>query len=523
MKKRFVFFGIFLLVLVGFVFSINFLASESFVAGQTHYIRSGTGLTEKCGDDWNTACDDLPADLIRGYTYYVADGHYNLYSFNDPEDGEKWITIKKAISTDHGTSTGWQESYGDNNAIFDGTLTFRKGYYSIDGQTRNENDWTDSSSYGFWIQADLETHYYGVRMTADGPGVKNVNFSYIDISAGMDETNCENKFSGMYLVGGQEKMYLGYNYIHGVGIPIKVESVTDVIIEKNYVGPSWSKEAIRGTGTLHNYEIRYNKFVDNGAGACVSLTADIGVWEGQTKADNWFIYGNIFHDTGKYPVMRSSKMIFGGSEEHEEVVSNWKIYNNVMYNMNGHLDIVTRGGENNLVANNILAPGLSYKGAESAPVSCGGTNTECKNNWCYNIHDYNAPSGFDCELLKTNHPTTIVGTENPFVDVANLDFRLKESFSGPSPKDAGMNLGLGFDNVDLYGNTRGADGSWDVGAYELVSGEVPPPPQMGTNGEDDDEDDSGTTPTIEYETQGECVSNQCEYTATKQTIKFELK
>ena len=53
-----------------------------------------------------------------------------------------------------------------------------------------------------------------------------------------------------------------------------------------------------------------------------------------------------------------------------------------------------------------------------------------------------------------------------FVDSANENFHLQST----SPAiDAGTNVGASY-NVDIDGNTRGGDGSWDIGAYEYVEG-----------------------------------------------------
>ncbi len=46
------------------------------------------------------------------------------------------------------------------------------------------------------------------------------------------------------------------------------------------------------------------------------------------------------------------------------------------------------------------------------------------------------------------------------------DLHLK---TGSIPVNAGANLGSPY-NVDIDGKTRGADGAWDIGAYEAQSG-----------------------------------------------------
>jgi hypothetical protein len=57
-----------------------------------------------------------------------------------------------------------------------------------------------------------------------------------------------------------------------------------------------------------------------------------------------------------------------------------------------------------------------------------------------------------------------IGAGNPFVDLANEDFRLSSATSSGK-----SDLGSPY-NVDAYGNIRGSDGVWDRGAYEYNSG-----------------------------------------------------
>src|SRR5262249_5109060 len=97
-----------------------------------HFVRAGaTGSGD--GSDWTNAFTDLPASLVRGDTYYVADGTYSKYTFDDPASGSDSITVLKATASAHGTDTGWQAGYGDGSATF-GPLDIRTDYTVMDGQ-----------------------------------------------------------------------------------------------------------------------------------------------------------------------------------------------------------------------------------------------------------------------------------------------------------------------------------------------------------------------------------------------------
>jgi hypothetical protein len=98
-----------------------------------NYVRAGaTGAGT--GADWANAYSSLPDTLTRGDTYYIADGTYNGYWFDDPASGTTVITIKKATVMDHGTATGWSDAFGDGVATFTGSLTFSTPYFTVDGQ-----------------------------------------------------------------------------------------------------------------------------------------------------------------------------------------------------------------------------------------------------------------------------------------------------------------------------------------------------------------------------------------------------
>jgi hypothetical protein len=97
------------------------------------HVREGAA-GNKSGADWTNAFPSLPPTLVRGSTYYIADGTYGGYTFDDPEQGGTPVTLKKAIPADHGSPAGWQDSMGDDAAVFTGTLMFKAGYYTIDGQ-----------------------------------------------------------------------------------------------------------------------------------------------------------------------------------------------------------------------------------------------------------------------------------------------------------------------------------------------------------------------------------------------------
>ena len=87
------------------------------VDAASHYIRSAASGAAN-GNDWTDAWTDLPATFTSGDTYYVADGTYGVHVFGTAVSGTNLITIKKATANNHGTATGWSDSYSVTQALF---------------------------------------------------------------------------------------------------------------------------------------------------------------------------------------------------------------------------------------------------------------------------------------------------------------------------------------------------------------------------------------------------------------------
>src|SRR5262245_1738037 len=75
------------------------------------------------GSDWDNAkaWSDAPT---RGDTWLLADGDYEGKTLDVPESGATVITIKKATVDDHGPDSGWDDTRGDGQAAFAGSILF---------------------------------------------------------------------------------------------------------------------------------------------------------------------------------------------------------------------------------------------------------------------------------------------------------------------------------------------------------------------------------------------------------------
>jgi hypothetical protein len=201
--------------------------------------------------------------------------------------------------------------------------------------------------------------------------------------------------------------------------------------------------------------VRYNRFED------LEGTGFINLKKNQDdNHDNWQFYGNIFYYTPGYsgsvftlPDARSDIIggigegVLGDTGENDDpavVSSNIHIYNNTIYCVDGfNSGFRFWDGNGTCYAYNNLFV----------------SNPAKINN--YNIsHDYNFYYN-NTNIISGIQAHDQLATADPCIDSASYDFRLK------TPTDPGITLPPPF-NLDMYGNTRGADGNWDRGAFEYT-------------------------------------------------------
>ncbi|MBN1609636.1 MAG: right-handed parallel beta-helix repeat-containing protein, partial [Polyangiaceae bacterium] len=153
---------------------------------KTQYVRP-PGRTYGAGDgsSWTDAFADLPEELERGARYLVASGNYDEttprddepytdYTFDDREDGDRFIAVVKATADDHGSNEGWEASLAQGPAVF-GPLSMATGHYLLDGV-----EGTGTSGHGirivvnpavcgnshanaFYFDWNAQSHYVGLH------------------------------------------------------------------------------------------------------------------------------------------------------------------------------------------------------------------------------------------------------------------------------------------------------------------------------------------------------------------------
>lgn len=416
----------------------------------TCYVRDGGTATgtqgiSTNGGSWSQAYDQLTTaetNCARGDTIYVADGTYTGVTFNTAASGTTLITIKKATIADHGTSTGWLDTYGDGVADFSSTLYFSTSYWLLDCITGGgPGSWTT----GFGCKITVSTGP-GIQAPASNGGatLSNVTVRHVEIEGnGGDGDGAGDSNDGIATYPNRlTDSLFEYFYIHDMGRTIYILTGQDnVTFRYHYTGPFESTggehaelASIWASSGLVTFEYCVFTHIEGTGGL---------IWDNQ-GSHTWQlrVHGSVFVKRAGSPAWSGANGIISGwSGGGGEDFANVKVYNNTF--------IDTESGGDAL-------------GSTGVSVELN----EARNNLFYSVGSVGG--GADWATISHNHfistttngTSTSTGTGDPFVDWANLDFRLTANTT------AGVDLGAPY-NVDMYGNTRA---TWTRGAIEYVTG-----------------------------------------------------
>lgn len=432
------------------------LAAQLFVAvaahAQSYCVRAGaTGSGN--GSSWDNAYPSLPSTLVRGATYYVADGTYSGYTFSTAVSGTSVVTVKKATVAEHGPSTGWQDSYGDGVAQFNGQINVTKSYFVFDGVTGGgPGNWTNG--LGFKVVVTSASPTIAINMSQFSASASDITFAHIE-TVGNDGSNQGGGgiANDAYAFFGQvSAIKVSYCYSHDMGRCHIFSSGQNVTIEYSCFGDYTSSAATHAEAmsidpqlgsSVRNWTVRYCLFTH------VEGTGGV-MFNGQGMN----FYGNVFYRPTGDTWESGNGLVGGWTGASGEVMKDYLVYNNSFINVNTTVLTTLPQTYSGCAAwNNIF-------------YNCS-TPSFAK----FTSHNYNHFINSGGTSGEANGTSATSG--DPFVDYVNLDFRLKAATA------AGSNLGAPF-NVDPFGRTRGSDGVWDRGAYEFGSGSSTNPSAMVT-------------------------------------------
>lgn len=454
-----------------------------------HYVLAGAQGGPGCGATWADACPELPQELARGDTYYVAAGTYPAYTFDDPPSGTSLIIVRKATSDDHGTDDGWTAQYGEGQAVFRADVntpawTFLAPYYLVDGQT-GELDGIDSAfpgndgtPHGFKLEVDLD-HLQGEGgavgclniQSYGGSEGHHITLEHIEMRhAGEDihEPLCQRSVA-LYVQGEAgselEEIAVRSCYLHdATGVLVHTGRLDHAFFEHCYFARRghWQAgethchgEAFAVHPSSTDYTIAYSVFEDiEGSGVIVFGLTDGGVF------NDIHIFGNVFftRDPERYTVPEvigcTNSPAFDGFYVYNNTIADYSSAGNYVFAVNLS-DAQATGAE---AVNNVF-----YDLGDLQQGFLFG-NIAHDHNACMS-HAGNCGNGFGENASMRDEPGGVMLTADPFFDGPQHDYHPTEAVGD------GVVLSSRY-NLDFDGLTRGVDGQWDCGAYEYPGEEV---------------------------------------------------
>ena len=392
------------------------------------YVRQGASGNGS-GADWTNACTDFVgscavSSLIRGATYYVADGSYPGRTWDRPTSGTSVITIKKALPTDHGTNNGWSDAFGDGQVVFNGVNNVTSGYWLFDGQ---KGDYLAGGigSYGF--KFDFSEGQVAITNRGDFNTFRYIDFDGITTTGNYNYTG-EAKALGAYA---GNNWTLSHCALHG-GESLIQGGGNNWVVEYSYLYNSRSIASNFHANVFYASQInggvfRYNRIWDYNSEGLFFTGFDGPV-------SNVKVYGNVFFTDGTTASPRGIEM------RQDYGYTNIQIYNNTFARL-GVGGILNRSPETGNVCSGCIARNnISYQAGNTLTGMTQDNNTD--------------------------------DNTNRFRNLVSGDFTLTSALAGTA-------LGSEF-NTDVNGTLRGFDGVWDRGAYEF-GGTSNPAPSAPTN------------------------------------------
>ena len=415
------------------------------------YVRpNSTGSNN--GRDWNNAWTTSTinwASVQPGDTLWLAGGTYTgMVNINKSGSAGNYIYIKRVLSTDSAptAAAGWNPSF-DSQVVFNTSIAFRwfgltdgtGSYIYIDGRK-------DS---GIQANATLASSGpVGAIQMWGGDKTHDCVFTNLDINGpGWNMAYPADQYgfvffpSGSNPVGHLTNMVVAASRIH------------------NYLG---SMDTVRTWGITMDHCQLYD-LGNNGTGA-----AHMNVWQ-------WYGCGNV--------TMRNCTVSNWVSEGISISEISGPLY------MSGCVWTGTRGAgvvlwPNNgpsgtgapysqgpvYLYNNVFnGVYLTTSQGKSVPFTAG---SQARNNIYWNSSWYSAyePSDMDYEFSNTsiNGAHSINIGANPFVNSSQGDFHIVSTIGPNYPRNKGVAI-PSLTQTDVDGTVRGADGAWDIGAYEYPS------------------------------------------------------
>jgi hypothetical protein len=450
------------------------------------------------GADWNNAwalTNITWSSVAAGDTIWIAGGTYTTTSgtlLNVQKGGtsNSWLNIMRATGNDAActSAAGWVAGYGTNAVFYETafagvnnssdyssviSINSSTSYVNIDGRTTNGitlicnpnvnisvsgvgiggNSKSNIIVANFGIVGPCPSIYTNNASSWSNPGYSDGISIYPASGSGISSVtikNCEIRgfFQAVYIGGYLDStrpcfgIVIDHCRLHNIG--------GDVTQHSDLVYACMSGPLV----------FRYNEVWDWSSMAIFLFPATNGV---STILNPVYIYGNVFHDpssgSGIYPVVLESSSGFTAVNSVGPVY----YYNNTIYN-SGFFSFYFNPPH-------VLATASRFFNNIFIQNSAGFNGSDSYGTWDYNYSDQNIFAVSEPHGIKNTglDPLASPGVWGNFMIVSNI--------GAFYPRNAGVALAsitdsvlgvLNF-NIDPVGTTRGADGAWDIGAYEYAA------------------------------------------------------
>ena len=382
------------------------------------------------GTDWNNAWSfgGIAWTSIRaGDSIFVAGGAYSNLNPGTSGTSGGSITIQRASANAVActSAAGWSSAF-DAQVSVGPTDLGSSDYITIDGVLANG------------------IVFSGVNMVLrignnPSPGRTGVTISHCEITSS-DPASGGTANVGLFLAG-STGCVIDHCYIHHLINGVEFLNCNNCIFQYNewndinQFGTSAHPNASYTSGTI-NCTFKYN-YIHGTSGGSMTIA-----WEDYPGDDNTYLYGNVFRNE----LANNHNGI--ETDSNIPLLGHFYIYNNTFVDCGAMpLRFVVPPASGSIIENNLFY------------------NTMGFTHWSGTTYDYNFS---DSTSTLAGEVHSIGSGSNPFVNYSGGDYRIVSAVGSTYPRDKGVALAATY-STDPNGVLRGADGAWDIGAYEYNS------------------------------------------------------
>jgi hypothetical protein len=442
-------------------------ATESF--GANYYVRKGATGTNK-GTDWTNAWNEMNqinfSTLACGDTVWIAGGSYTTpLSGNKSCTAGNILTFNRVLSTDSVpvAAAGWNASYDSQVILPNISVPGPSAYITFNGR-----EWQGGVVGSGGIQVLIPgTSGDGIDASNNGnggPAIDNIAWEYIEVygPACVTSGTCTNggvigvNIMPYCTTANRTNMLFDHMSIHRTGEAFRGCGWGSSIVQYSLIYDTNNdgqqhEDILYSNPPYQNVTWKYNK---------IFMTPNDGLFfEYGVGAVNFAFYGNVVYHSGGWLICFKVGSSYGPVYIYNNVFENDGTFGDYQPGFLGFSGMV--GGE---VANNVFENVTSN--AESAPPNA--------NHNAYSVSGASdgGPGSFYFNPGTLGASAMFVN-ESPSNPIA-ADFHL--TAAGAKAFAGGKALSAPY-NVDPDGTTRGAGGSWTIGAYQASgSGTTPAAP-----------------------------------------------